>query len=270
MTDITLFEKHTEIFNGDIGMYYCGKRIRTKNHIYGPEIRTHFLIVLVESGTATLYTNNKAIKFKENDMLIMFPQEKIFYKAETDWSIKWIGVSGNSVEDIFKVLGVNREYPIFTPENFRELANIISELCDMKYDNSMFVKCKTQELVYKFFSFLLTDRNKESALSPVDSALKIIKYNYNNNLSIKDIADSVFLDSAYFSRLFKKEIGISPKKFILKTRIEKSKFLLKNTDLTIKEISITVGFSDSLYFSKLFYKTVGMTPSEFRKTSTNL
>ena len=50
MYDNTMFEKHTEIFKGDIGMYYCGKRIGTKNHVYGPEIRSHFLFVLVEKG----------------------------------------------------------------------------------------------------------------------------------------------------------------------------------------------------------------------------
>ena len=54
MADETLFEKHTEIFNGDMGMYYCGKRTGTKNHVYGPEIRSHFLIVLVEKGSAVL------------------------------------------------------------------------------------------------------------------------------------------------------------------------------------------------------------------------
>ena len=80
MSDATLFEKHTEIFNGDIGMYYCGKRISTKNHIYGPEIRSHFLIVLVEKGNAVLYRDENEILFKDKDMLVMFPEKKFFIR----------------------------------------------------------------------------------------------------------------------------------------------------------------------------------------------
>lgn len=59
MADNTLFEKYYEAYNGDMGIYYCGKRVGTKNHVYGPEIRNHFLIVLVEKGRAILYNEDK-------------------------------------------------------------------------------------------------------------------------------------------------------------------------------------------------------------------
>lgn len=270
MPDTTLFEKHTEILNGDIGMYYCGKRIGTKNHVYGPEIRSHFLIVLVEKGSAVLYGNENGngnrnkILFKDKDMLVMFPGEKIFYQAQTDWTIKWIGISGKLAYDLFKMIGVTKERPIFTPKNYEELSNIMTELYDIEYDNSMFVKCKIQSLIYSFFSVLLAEKDEKIFSDPIDSALRIIEYNYNNDLNIKAIADSLFLDSAYFSRLFKIKVGISPKKYILQTRIKKAKELLRDTSYHIKEISVTIGFKDPLYFSKIFYKTEGITPSKYR------
>lgn len=271
MPDTTLFEKHTEIFIGDIGMYYCGKRIGTKNHIYGPEIRSHFLIVLVEKGNAVLYGNGNRNKilFKDKDMLVMFPGEKIFYKAQTDWSIKWIGISGNLAYDLFKMIGVTKEKPIFTPKNYEELSNIMTELYDIEYGNSMSVKCKIQSLIYSFFSVLLAEKDEKIFSDPINSALRIIEYNYNNDLNIKAIADSLFLDSAYFSRLFKIKMGTSPKKYILQTRIKKAKELLRDTNYHIKEISVTIGFKDPLYFSKIFYKAEGITPSKYRELYTN-
>ena len=265
MQDATLFEKHTEISDGNVGMYYCGKRIKTKNHVYGPEIRSHFLIVLVESGTAVLYRGEREILFGDKNILVMFPREKIYYKALSDWTIKWIGVSGNQVEDIFRAAGVTRENPVFTPEKYTEISNIMSCLYDIKYDNSMFVKCKIQSLLYEFFSHILPENSGKNYVDPIDSALRIIKYNYNNDLNIKVIADSLFLDSAYFSRLFKRKVGTAPKKFILQTRMEKAKELLRDTNHHIKEISTTIGFDDPLYFSKMFYKTEGMTPSKYRE-----
>ena len=265
MHDATLFEKHTEIFNGDIGMYYCGKRIGTKNHIYGPEIRSHFLIVLVEKGTAVLYRGEKEFLFKDRDILVMFPGEKIFYKAQTNWTIQWIGVCGTQVEDVFQAIGVTREEPIFTPGQYEEISNVMSQLYDTEYDNSMFAKYKTQSLIYSFFSLLLKEKNEKLPFDPVNTALQIIKYNYNNNLNIKAIANSLFLDSAYFSRLFKSKVGLSPKQYILQTRIERAKELIITTNYHIKDISYTVGFNDSLYFSRIFYKTEGITPSGYRE-----
>lgn len=120
-------------------MYYCGKRIGTKNHVYGPEIRSHFLIALVEKGTAVLYRNEKEFLFKERDILVMFPGERIFYKAQTDWTIQWIGVGGNQVENIFQTIGVTREKPIFTPEKYEEISITIG-FNDPLYFSKIFYK----------------------------------------------------------------------------------------------------------------------------------
>ena len=265
MQDLTMFEKHTEIFSSDLGMYYCGQRIKTKNHQYGPEIRSHFLIVLIESGKAVLYQDDKEIYFKDKDILIMFPGEKIHYKALTDWTIKWIGVGGSQVETIFSIMGVTPKMPIITSSEYDNLSLTVSRLYETATDNSMYVKCKIQSLLYSFFSYLLQDNQADSSSDIIDSALKIIKYNYNNEINIKKIADSFHLDSAYFSRLFKSRVGKSPKKVIMEERIEKAKEMLISSDHPIKEISNTVGFNDQLYFSKLFYKYEGLSPTEFRK-----
>jgi len=267
MYDDTLFEKHTEVFGSDIGMYYCGKRVKTKNHVYGPEIRTHFLIVMVEEGTAVLYRGKAEIVFGSGDVLVMFPGENIYYKAKTEWSIKWIGVSGSGLEELFEIMGVTRQKPIFTLKTREEISNVMSQLCETKYDNSMFVKYKTQSLIYSFFSLLLAEKDEKKTTDPIESALRIIKYNYNNALNIKDMAESLFLDSAYFSRLFKSRTGMSPKKYILNLRLDRAKELLKKTDYNINEISITVGFGDPLYFSRIFCKSEGMTPTEYRKAN---
>ncbi len=264
MTDKTLFEKHTELFRGDIGLYYCGKRINTQNHVYGPEIRSHFLIVAVENGKAILHGNNGDIDFENGDVLVMFPNEKIYYHAKTSWSIKWLGVSGSLAENVFSSIGITRENPIFSPENFDEILHITDLIYNTDQDGSLKSVCKIQSLLYEFFSLLYSDNNKKSFPDPITSAKKIIEYNYNNDLSVDTIAKSLFLDSAYFSRLFRKKVGISPKKYILELRLYKAKELLKKSEYSIKEIAVTTGFKDPLYFSKLFKDKTGMSPSEYK------
>ena len=113
MNDNTLFEIKTNLYiDSDIGIYYCGKRINTLNHTYGPEIRNHYLFVLVNSGEAILYGENE-IKLKEHDLLVMCPGEKIHYKALTPWSIQWVGLYGNEIKKYTEKLGITNNNPVF-------------------------------------------------------------------------------------------------------------------------------------------------------------
>lgn len=265
MNDRTLFEKHTEILGGSVDMYYCGKRIKTKNHVYGPEIRSHYLCVLVESGSAVLYCNGAEIRFGENDFFVMFPGERIHYRALSDWSIRWIGVTGEIVESIFEKIGITRENPIFSTPNCAALAEILEEIYCFESDGSMSAQMKARSLLYLFFSELLSCEQRRTATDYVASAKKIIKYNYNNGLTVEDVAKRLFLNAAYFSRLFKKQTGISPKKYILRFKLERAVFLLTKTDYSVKEIAASSGFKDSLYFSRIFSKNYGVSPEAYRK-----
>ena len=98
MQDKTLFEHKNHIHtDADIGIYYCGKRVNTLNHVYGPKIRDHYLLVLVNSGKAVLHSKSDAV-LKEHDLFVMCPGEKIHYTALTPWSIQWVGLYGDAVE----------------------------------------------------------------------------------------------------------------------------------------------------------------------------
>ena len=56
MKDTTLFQFSSDLHDySDLGMYYCGKRVKTLNHSYGPEIRNYYLFVLVNEGEATFF-----------------------------------------------------------------------------------------------------------------------------------------------------------------------------------------------------------------------
>ena len=267
MKDKTLFEKYIEpkTIGTGISAYYCGKRVATPNHIYGPEIRQHFLLVFVEAGVAELCLNNQKIVFKSGDILVMFPGEKIFYKAKTDWSIMWLGVDGNELENVFNSLGITRKLPIFTPQNFGEILRVVADIYEITGGNSDYIRYTTQSLLYLLFSMLFAENKSEKKEDFVDIALGIIKYNYSNGITVKNLADNLSLDASYLSTIFKNKVGISPKKYILKLQIEKATKLLCDTNFTVREISIAVGFTDALYFSRVFHNMTGMAPSVYRK-----
>ena len=263
--DKTLSEKISFLHQrNDIGIYYCGKRENTKNHIYGPEIRDHYLFVLVKKGSAVLYSNDDLI-FGDHDLLVMFPRSRVHYRALTDWSISWIGLYGQTVDDMINKLGITRNKPIEHINLYDEIRQIFSDIYNLSSEPSSFENdLEITKLLYEFFKYLFLNRKINRSIDPVEAAVKIMDLNYNAALSVEDIAKKLSVNSVYFSRIFKMRIGISPKSYIIKKRIERAKYLLENTNSAISEISNSVGYEDSLYFSRIFKKSVGLSPGKYR------
>ena len=86
-----------------------------------------------------------------------------------------------------------------------------------------------------------------------------------NGTKIEDYAAMHNLSVGYFIKQFKKEYGLTPTNYRLKLLIDKSKILLKETDLKISEVAKYCGFDDTFYFSKTFKKLVGVSPEKYRK-----
>ncbi|MDY3928093.1 MAG: AraC family transcriptional regulator [Clostridia bacterium] len=270
----------------DLNLYYCGKRILTKNHSYGPQIRDHFLLVYIKEGDAILSVRGNHYTLSSGQLLCMFPGEKIYYTTteESLWSNLWVGVYGTQVEFYLKNLGLTREYPIYNCPHPKETERIIDKIIEDAEVNNTYGKMKTIAKLYDFFASLYnsssdqftdivpwdihsTDTHEITYLSDnlyIREAENYIRFHYDSNISIHSLAKTLNLSTEYFSRLFKSETGITPQNMIIKYRIEKACTLLKSTTLTISEIALCVGIHDQRYFSKLFRLKMNCTPSEYR------
>ena len=260
-----MFERLSEIhFKNDIGMYYCGKRLETPNHTYGPEIRNHYLFVLVNKGTAILH-HEKQIKFGERDLLVMLPNERIYYEALDPWSISWLGLYGKTIEEYTELLGVTPQNPILHISLYNELSSVMEKIYDASKTKSYSSQLHNIGLIYEFFSVLMENSALNKKIDIINSALKIIDYNYCSDISVEQVAKNLSVDPAYFSRKFSERVGVSPKKYILNKRIERAKELLCVTDAGVFEISNSVGYEDQFYFCRIFKKMTNLSPSEYRK-----
>ncbi len=104
-----------------------------------------------------------------------------------------------------------------------------------------------------------------SSRHEINWAVKYIYDHISESLTIEQMADKINKSQAYFSRLFAKETGTSFSSFLLETRMQKARKLLSTTDLTIDEVSRSIGFEDPSYFYRVFKKKNGVTPKQYRK-----
>jgi len=85
-------------------------------------------------------------------------------------------------------------------------------------------------------------------------------------LGLDAISDRVSLSNAYFSQLFKNEIGIGVNNYITNHRVARGKYLLEKSELKMDDIARQCGFASTNYFNRTFKKITGMTPLQYRKS----
>lgn len=150
--------------------------------------------------------------------------------------------------DLNEVFGLNR--------NFLSEINSINNLEDLSFWLVMVLDKFTENVLHS---------NYIKNTNVIHKTIAYINQNYKENISLDTVASNVHLNSSYFSTIFKKELGLSFSSYLNKVRIDKSKLLLKNTDYSILEIALEVGFEDQSYFTKVFKSLTGMTPKEYKQ-----
>lgn len=94
---------------------------------------------------------------------------------------------------------------------------------------------------------------------------RYIDLHFKEALTLEQLAEEAHMNKYYLSHAFKREYGISPINYMISRRIEESKYLLAETDLSMSQISQLLGFSSLSYFSQVFRRTQSVSPKEYRQ-----
>ncbi len=140
-------------------------------------------------------------------------------------------------------------YFMFKTHLMQMLLLVMREIVDVE---------KNTQKGYNFESY-----NKSYAVNRIISYLS---ENYDQKISLEQIAHNMYLSPVYISKIFKEETGESPINYLIKIRLEKAKnILLNGSNGSIKSIANQVGYEDVYHFSKLFKKYYGISPLYYKK-----
>lgn len=98
----------------------------------------------------------------------------------------------------------------------------------------------------------------------VKEACKYVSRNLGRRIALEEVADHLHLNASYFSRLFKKELGVTFIEYVTRMKMERAKELLDQTSHTVGEICEMLGYDNQSYFIKTFKAHAGSTPAEYR------
>ena len=97
-----------------------------------------------------------------------------------------------------------------------------------------------------------------------------IDVHFKEPLTLEQLAEEAHMNKFYLSHAFKREYGVSPINYMITKRIEESKYLLAETDLSLSQVAQMLGFSSPSYFSQVFRRTQNLSPTEYRQNTRGL
>jgi len=100
----------------------------------------------------------------------------------------------------------------------------------------------------------------------IEKAIAFMHQHFGKKLTIAELARIANMSESHFMRIFKKETGLTPMEFLIRTRLEKAKKLLRMGGKKVTETALECGFNSTSHFSSCFTKYLGMTPSEYKKS----
>ncbi len=238
----------------DISPVQFGYENCDKTHFFGPAVRTHWLIHYVVSGSGIFRIGDAEYAVHSDSIFVIPPYVETYYAANASdpWSYIWIGftASGTLPAPLPDVLHCPEARSIFTEMKACEAHDDASR--------SAYLTSKLWEL----FTLLL--RGEAHPQNYIETALTCIHSEYMNGITVDEIAQRLSLDRTYFSTLFKKQLGISPKQYLLRYRMQLAAKLMRENQSSVTVAAYSVGYSDIFNFSRMFKRHFGVTPSEYK------
>lgn len=264
----------------DLTLYQYGWQKCSSLHSCGPRKKNHFLFHYIISGKGTLTTKDnvcgtKVYNIEKGNGFIIFPEQVTFYYADEKdpWEYVWLEFDGIKVNEILNIINLTKDHPIYIPKSV-ELGNKIKNEMLYIVNNSSESSLNLIAHLYLFFDYLIKCTNLKKDIVGgklkdfyIREVISFIEQNYQNDITIEDIANWCNLNRSYLTKIFKKDKNINLQEFLIKYRMTKACEKLKLTSLSIKDIGESVGYSNQLNFSRAFKNEFGLSPSDYRKNN---
>lgn len=261
------------INNLDLKLYYCGTQDCNPNHSWGPAIKEHFKIHYIHKGKGIFRLGNETYHLKEGQGFVISPNVIAYYKADDKepWSYSWCAFDGINAEAYLKRANLTSENPILEYTKDDKVSECFEKMIQAKNAEKS-SDLRLQSLLYLFLATIIDEAVLDSSYEEdktnknlyINKAIDFIHINYSRKIRVSEVAKFIGLDRKYISKLFKDIVGVTIQDYLISFRINKAKEMMKDRQLSIGDISRSVGYDNPLIFSKIFKKVNGMAPSKYR------
>lgn len=218
----------------------------------------------------TLYVDGCTYPSICNSVLLFPPKTEVFFDitAFDEKSDIYVVLFDSNIDDYIKNENIepSSQYLAFVTKDIFSYITSYRKIQRALLSTTLLETIKINSLLYQMIEKCIGDY--AATMQKDDVFYKVLSFidnHYTEPLLLQDISDRFDINYKMLERRFKAHSGKSPQQYIADLRFERAEDLLKNTMLTIEEVSAAVGFADKFHFSKQFKKGKGMSPGEYRK-----
>lgn len=244
-----------------------------------PKINQGVQIILVINGQLTVETNSRFYHMESEDLLVINHNQLYEAKGSKDNRTLTINISDSFMNHYYEGYRnchfncYSKEIDLGKESIIHTLLKLIAETAIAYYRKSEGHKIEIQSYVSEILLILIRRFKVEGkGRQRVDTEDKILQQvlmfmeeNYDQPITLEEVAKHFYLSSGYLSRYFSQQMGIGFKRFLMNIRMEHALKELLYTSFTISQIAINNGFPNSKSFTNLFKEIYGVTPTIYRE-----
>ncbi|NDW12604.1 AraC family transcriptional regulator [Bacteroides sp. 214] len=256
--------------------------------VYSPFARIYY----VESGSAKVHIYNKVYTLRPGNLYLIPPFTRHDDTCDDHFSLYYVhfyesNTNKSSIFDRFNfpfevaatdvlttslfsrilTINPNRHLPQIDPvlyDNMPKLSQFAAENKRMPLHSII----ETQGILLQLLACFLQMATLKAAYTDdrINKCLAYIQAHTDKSITLAELANTSCLSEDHLIRLFKKDVGCTPLKYINGKKMERAQLLLLTTDLSVREIAMEFSIDNISYFNRMFKQHTGNTPSEYRNT----
>lgn len=226
-----------------------------------------FFLMYIQKGSLTLTFEGRTRHVSSGSFILIDCYKLHAYAAQDGCECLWCHFDGPTARELYAAV-TERLGCVFTlPDELPPLRKL-----SMLYESLKSGGPVREPLLHKYLTDMLTSFLLATGATSTDSggalmAEELTSYiaeHFSEALRVEDLAARARLSPCHFIRVFRRETGFTPHEYLLNVRMATAKYLLKNTDLSVKDICYACGFSAESVFCSAFKRATSQTPSQYR------
>jgi AraC-like DNA-binding protein len=229
----------------------------------------HYLISTHAGEGKIKFGNNQYLVHPGSIVLLPAGTPFLYELSGEYWDMCWL-----LLHDCSEYKFIHQRQPcVYASTNAERLYQTMSLIREFKHGESLYqadiILRLVEVLVFQIAQTLNMGQQLTKQQKKFHSLIQRVNKQLQLPWTVKRLAEEMHISEPHFFRLCKKEVGMTPIKFLTHSRLEYACYLLRYTQYSLDQIADTVGYGDSASFAHRFKKNYGLSPGRWRKEQTN-
>ena len=225
-----------------------------------------YLMEIILEGRVNIETEGERLTARAGQAVLIDCNKPHRYHSDTGWHALWVHFDGAPAKGYFSLI-LRQNGRVFATHRLQEAHEALQGIFDMFHQGQPL--SETRMALYLTQALTALSESAEPAImsggaGPINRAVELINRRVGEEPSVTELARMVGLSEYHFIRVFRQLMGVTPGQYIIISRMNHAKYLLKTTALSVGEIAAMAGYSSESMFTAAFRRTQGVTPTRYR------